>query len=316
MSQTFTEKYHRALFKLRDDFDALHADAEASLPKTLYHYTNAAGFQGIVSSQRLWATYVPFLNDSQEHRYACALLEQLISQRLAQSTDVMLSSFYRQIEGSIATLTKGLYRHFVACLCTRNDLLSQWRGYGPSGGFSLGFDRASFSGELYNNNHERHFRLRKVIYDQKQQLMILDGFLQLYEDFVTSNIGNENDPESFVNSASVYFTSDVDLWLISFKNEAFSEENEWRLVVTDREWPGKEDFFSPLRFRTVGGMIVPYRELTLAVTSEDAPYLPLTEVMVGPSADPSLSREGVRMLLRSAGYGPDFSVLSSRIPLR
>ncbi|HMC13498.1 MAG TPA: hypothetical protein VKG67_04050, partial [Gallionellaceae bacterium] len=32
----------------------------------LYHYTTAAGLQGIVESQQLWATNIAYLNDAEE----------------------------------------------------------------------------------------------------------------------------------------------------------------------------------------------------------------------------------------------------------
>jgi len=36
------------------------------LPSGLFHYTDAAGLQGIVKSGRLWATHIYYLNDTQE----------------------------------------------------------------------------------------------------------------------------------------------------------------------------------------------------------------------------------------------------------
>lgn len=35
-------------------------------PADLWHYTDAFGLQGILQGQRLWATNIRFLNDSQE----------------------------------------------------------------------------------------------------------------------------------------------------------------------------------------------------------------------------------------------------------
>jgi hypothetical protein len=47
-------------------------------PELVYHYTDAAGLLGIISSGTLWATDIEFLNDAQELTYARAtVLDEL-----------------------------------------------------------------------------------------------------------------------------------------------------------------------------------------------------------------------------------------------
>ena len=43
------------------------------------------------------------------------------------------------------------------------DLLSQWRGYGPSGGYAIGFDRKSLE-------QMTSVGFRKVIYKKREEL--------------------------------------------------------------------------------------------------------------------------------------------------
>ena len=49
---------------------------EAPLPAAVYHYTDAAGLQGILDSGVLWATDYRYLNDSSELRYIFDLAVQ------------------------------------------------------------------------------------------------------------------------------------------------------------------------------------------------------------------------------------------------
>lgn len=48
------------------------------LPETLYHYTNQEGFLGIISSKKIWATDILFLNDAIEFEYSVNLLKNSI----------------------------------------------------------------------------------------------------------------------------------------------------------------------------------------------------------------------------------------------
>src|SRR5262245_59435591 len=47
-------------------------------PKSLFHYTTAAGLIGIIETQTLWATHANFLNDSAE----CQLLNRLLTPQI------------------------------------------------------------------------------------------------------------------------------------------------------------------------------------------------------------------------------------------
>jgi hypothetical protein len=44
--------------------------AEVEVPDVVYHYTNAAGLLGVLSTQQLWMTDTDFLNDAEELAYA------------------------------------------------------------------------------------------------------------------------------------------------------------------------------------------------------------------------------------------------------
>src|SRR5262245_31729354 len=66
----------RALGRLMDAWRARHSKP----PAVLYHYTTAQGLHGMLTSGRVWATNVGFLNDPSEMRYAARLIRDVIKE--------------------------------------------------------------------------------------------------------------------------------------------------------------------------------------------------------------------------------------------
>src|SRR3954469_8344806 len=105
---------------------ALQAFQEGPPPTTLFHYTTAAGLHGILSSGRIWATDLEYLNDSRELRYGLDLLRDamLAHQAGKWSREVDFILGFRDVPPA--------RRMMVTCYCEDGDLLGQWRGYGAS----------------------------------------------------------------------------------------------------------------------------------------------------------------------------------------
>ncbi|HUY99940.1 MAG TPA: DUF2971 domain-containing protein [Thermomicrobiaceae bacterium] len=147
------------------------ADSEPSL---LYHYTDAAGLRGIVTSGELWATDAFYLNDASEFRYVFQLVaEELEQMEQADPPPPDAASEVAEMIRLAADIALETIRDdipfFVACFCKRKDLLSQWRGYAKgTGGFSIGFKRR----ELEAVGEDRDFgrcEFRQVSYDAEVQ---------------------------------------------------------------------------------------------------------------------------------------------------
>ncbi|WP_208739972.1 hypothetical protein, partial [Arthrobacter agilis] len=115
------------------------------------------------------------MNDSSELSYAHQtiikygrrFLESLNDDNCKEIGLAALASFER---GSIQD------DPFIACFCEKDDLLSQWRGYGPeNGSASLGLDLVS----IYDSaSKPGHPSIVKVIYnrtDQRTQLELALG---------------------------------------------------------------------------------------------------------------------------------------------
>jgi hypothetical protein len=50
------------------------------------------------------------------------------------------------MDARIRSFYDPMYATFVACFCENGNLLSQWRAYARTAGYSIGFDRASLAG--------------------------------------------------------------------------------------------------------------------------------------------------------------------------
>ncbi|MGQ1796999.1 DUF2971 domain-containing protein [Kocuria oceani] len=107
---------------------------------TLYHYTNTEGLMGIVGNKEIWATDVRYLNDKSELMVMLDFMQQrwgekIESIEIAEMITPLKQAIFSSRESSV----------FVSCFCEEGDLLSQWRGYGSPGGYSLGFDYQSLA---------------------------------------------------------------------------------------------------------------------------------------------------------------------------
>ena len=142
-------------------------------PKTLYHYTDAPGALGILSSSQIWASDAFFMNDTSELRYGLDIITDAwtrVRENVATSEQrECLDGFLHLIHGKFADF----YSTYLSCFCEGGNLLSQWRGYGkPGSGFALGFDGAQLKEQAGN------FRLVSVEYDERKQRHLCEEYFK------------------------------------------------------------------------------------------------------------------------------------------
>jgi hypothetical protein len=182
------------------------------------------------------------------------------------------------------------------CLSEKGDLLSQWRGYAVDGqGFSIGFSKEYL--ELLSGQREPNepgFTLRKVIYDPLEQESAL---MPTYNEFKSEIISGKlkfphspgllslGDPEAGVRyerekkryfetlKAATFKMFGAIHNLYTLKNEAFSEEAEWRLISFLTKGSGDQCLY-----RASANRLIPYRSFDLKVLDVPA----ITEVIIGP----------------------------------
>lgn len=273
-------------------------------PETLYHYTTQQGLIGVLTNHVVWATDIRYLNDSSEYSYGETVIERIISRR-RRGAKGDLRKFYEDSDAA-----KGLYsqtRFFVTSLTENGNLLSQWRGYTPNGnGFSLGFSVDKLKTVLGKRGE---FSLVKCVYEQsEQEKLVNDGI-----DLAIQEWKKRNEPTHRVGPIKIGVYAPLSLGALCsylapvFKSPTFSEEEEWRLVLTQTD-------SSTLEFRAGQSMITPYIEVKLLPQSKKLKLMPLSEVIIGPTPHPELARDAVTTLLESQGL--EAQVKLSDIPFR
>jgi hypothetical protein len=100
------------------------------------------------------------------------------------------------------------------------------------------------------------------------------------------------------------------------KNEAFKDEEEWRLICTQPSalLGVRTDVTKPIEFRVSDSSIVPYVRLRWP-GENGVPTLPVALVRCGPGPRPELSKWAVLDLLACTGFR-DVAVEGSNVPLR
>jgi hypothetical protein len=279
----------------------------------LYHYTNADGLKGIIENEELWATSAYYLNDSAEILYGYRVLDSALEEWLKQASPPE-DSISR---GLVTTLRRyfghdAVERHiitpiYLSSFCEEDNLLSQWRAYGSSGGYSVGF-RVPAEGIFYGLKPEPPVytaRCVKVEYDRDRQIQrvleILDSVLPILDEPEVTGAVRSIDSLSPLGFSSLLRIIQEMLVeeSIGFKDAAFAVEKEWRVVVRSRDLlkQGSDDGDHAnlkIHFRTARGRLIPYVKLK----PDNAPT-----PLVGGREDPTYRERALR-----AYGGPNLSM--------
>lgn len=285
------------------EWDRIQGDT----PDLLYHYTDVAGVIGICSSGSLWATNLRFMNDARELAHAWKLMHDVLAEARAQARLPAQLQLVEEIERTMSAQGGGYPDFYSVSFGANGDLLSQWRGYGSSGGgYALGFDAAGLVSPPSPYPQPERF-LNRVIYDEPTQLRILrdvsEAMLALFATVDPTGPGL-TEARARVFSA----LGEVVGFVFSFKDPAWAEEQEWRAVylVPNGELEG-------VQFRPRGGVAVPYVNLPMGTDPDGR--LPIREVVLGPRVDTDTAVRSLELLLASNGY-PDVDITVSSVPLR
>jgi hypothetical protein len=96
----------------------------------VWHYTNADGPIGILTSGQIWSTQIACLNDSLEHRYFAGLVHAAVKVERKPNTDPDIDVLLRVADDALSNVDTSTEGRFVACFSEVKDDLAQWRGYG------------------------------------------------------------------------------------------------------------------------------------------------------------------------------------------
>ena len=309
------------------------------IPSEVWHYTNLAGFEGILSSGRLWATEAHHTTDATEFVHArdvaIRYLERLRPKddNMARATQTALETLVHAFEEG--ALSPSATEIFIASFCATDDLKSQWMEYGDAGcGVALAFDlrhvrppveigsAVTFAPCLYTTDDKERL-LEDALADWVNTVSGLHGKTgskqwaaarlrdwQLVDrifglPFSKTELVASNEKEIHVQLHQSLTRTSFDLLRIAShcKDDDFYQEAEWRLALPHtKEKPMK-------------GMEVLHRGANHAIPyvahNLFADRLPLVRVKVGPMCE---SADKVGTLLKQ--YGFEIPIESSTIPIR
>lgn len=299
---------------LRERLDATTEKLRSPVPRTLYHYTSAAGFNGIIQFAELWASNARYLNDSAEIRLGIRHVKSILKSHRRKQLVPERSALLEYLWKYVRLLESVEDRIYAVCFCEQDDLLGQWRGYANmGGGYSLGFDPQRFNFDL---EEDLQPRLVRVIYDTGAQRKVIRDVLEEAYDWLASLSLRRRAKEIEPAADEVIIT--LFGLVAAFKDDSFKAEREWRLVYTPSiEWLAKN-----LRFLDYGAWLKPY------IISRPWPAkqpAPIVSVTCGPSLNAQLSVAAVRLELQRHSYLPmrirpgdrlPVDVRASKVPFR
>jgi len=274
-------------------------------PPQLNHYTNAEALLGIMKGRALWATHIRYLNDSHEFLHTIEIAKDFISELQMTDNSPLLETLWSYLDESMPGNT------FVISFSEETDLLSQWRGYCPSGGYSLGFN----SNKLKQLAEQQRFVLVKCTYNRGEQEIfvrsLMDEAVTAFPSYhLSQSLGDDATEDYRIRVfVSRWFFPRMQRLASAMKDPAFIEEKEWRLVGA------LHTPLPPFNIRTRGALLVPYEVFELAPNCHQPLEGVIESILIGPNADQELAAFGVDRL-QQLGLVRGMMVERSKVPYR
>lgn len=263
-------------------------------PRTLWHYTDAAGLYGIISSGRIRLGDARFLNDRTEREYGIKLITEVLVDELQSGGDdkPFLAFTAKYLRDRAA---------YTVHVCSFSEVaitISQWQRYGADGyGYCLGFALPALR-RLQNTS----VRLRKVVYRPRRQREIVRTRIRtLREAYRMASEGrDESMPEHILlGTSAVLSAAALDGLALELKDPSFSDEREWRLIHRRLSHGVSAGATPSIKFAARGNVVKPFVELELS-HPKAGPFL--TDLVCGPRLDGELAIATAAYFLRSVGH--------------
>lgn len=270
--------------------------ASKRLDKTLSHYTSLDGFLNIIKESQIRASNILFLNDTEEMKYGIEVAKDVLNEIEQARSDAPIKRASQRL-----STPSSIPDVYACCFCEEPDMLSQWRGYGATGqSVSIQFDADQLSAIA----RAQEFELHPITYGRKQAMKLLRERLAGAESTAAIVRALMNTKEEEVYTADDARRNAVLDLAPRFKNDAFSEEQEWRIIA-------KAHVVKQVEYRTRDNVIMPF----VNIGSQHTP-LPITRVTVGPGKDGGLTRRSVEKFLSQQPFYHAVPVALSGIPFR
>lgn len=231
--------------------------------KVVYHYCSMDSFTNIMKTSTIRMGDPCYMNDSAEVVWIISVLHELI-----RRSHPDISSYWEIINKNLQQMINKMELPYVASFSKRGDVLSQWRSYADNGrGVAIGFDI-----ERLISIDERKIIHRDVLYNKDEQIRQLDQNTEKFpwQEFAQAVKANDVDEiRTKTRRLLSLFMEDA----MFFKNPAFEEEQEYRLICPPPP-------IETLKFRNTANMILPYTEICF----EERKQSVIKELILGPKS--------------------------------
>lgn len=202
--------------------------------KTVYHYCSAETLMSIISNSALRASNIRKSNDYTEvinciDVFMTSMRNALQMYGDDNKDDLVFVEFVKDLDTDSlieTAINNESCTYYCVCFSEAQDLLSQWRGYADDGsGVAIGFDDSFFIG-MTDYCHIKYAPVEYNSSDVKRDLTrYIYNRIKITHDYIHENLkcSDYESTLSMILNAMVYNA-------IFYKNDAFSEEREWRLV--------------------------------------------------------------------------------------
>lgn len=299
-----------------EDYNRIPGDASG----VFWHYTSRAGFEGILRSGGLRATYRLNMNDEGEFGYARRIVDQAVD-GIRQRTDLpkvrlSLANSCKINLNRVLNQSKENSTAYCACLTVSRDQETQWRDYADAGkGFAIGLNMPRIIDAQKRRYQEGlpYFMLAPVIYEEERQAELIRRLFEAGIDDMQQLRGVYS---KHLKALRDYVMKEVFVQTIAcidfIKHPKYASEREMRLQ------PQPND--DTLKARNIQhyereGKSIPY--LFLDLRDPIAGRLPLAQITVGPNASFPEALDFVQHVLDDLGYGSGYldrpRILPSRV---
>lgn len=179
----------------------------------IYHYCSAETFNAICTNKSIRLCDIFSMNDFMEMHWGYSIWEKVANDLISEFGYEFIDSIDKIIHISG---TKCLV--LASCFSLDGDVLSQWRAYSNDGnGYCIGFKAK----DLLNLN----VKALKVEYNEEKQKKELTAVIKALYETEQNLTEEERFGEDFF-----YACSNIAFDLVAFKNPAFNEEKEVRII--------------------------------------------------------------------------------------
>lgn len=299
--------------------------------KQIYHYTSPQGLYGILANTTLRFTDCVFLNDKSEYTH--------IRKPLFKAYEEIKNDLHNDLDNSIFAMLNENFeandvkttvkdnksaqdldkkRYFIFCASTVHDLLGMWNYYVKNGkyqGYNIGFGISHLLDCFLSiSNPEVDVFYGQVIYKEKDQIRLLKDLLfKADQDFEEKmrNAASEEDLHAGVQEIIEEVLSYIENYRLFFKDEAFSNEKEYRFILKlPLDYKKAENDPINMGFDVRNGVFTPYCDLSINKQKT------IDAINLSPMLESELAKQGLSRYLKQMGYNKKNVIGQSSIPIR